>query len=101
MEWLGYLVNSYDMSNSIPTNKLQQVVDECSTWLSKAKANRRMIQSIAGRIIYVANCIPPARKFTARVLAAIRSIPDEGWITLSDDFKAAVRWFVKYAQMSN
>lgn len=101
MEWLGYLVNSNKMSISIPHDKLQQVVEECSLWPLKTKANKRMIQSIAGRIIYVANCIPPARKFTARVLAALRMLQDEGWITLSDDFKADIRWFVHYAQVSN
>lgn len=101
MEWLGYLVDSIHMSVSIPLEKLQQVLDECAVWLTKSKANKRMIQSIAGRIIYVANAIPPARKFTARVLAALRMIPDGGWITLTNEFKADIKWFVNYAKISN
>lgn len=61
IEWLGYTIDSLEMKVSIPHDKLQQVIDDCSLWLLRDKANRRMIQSIAGRVIYIANCIPPAR----------------------------------------
>lgn len=95
LEWLG------QMKISIPEDKLRQVIEECSVWLTRTKANKRMIQSIAGRIIYIANCIPPARKFTARILATLSALDDHRWVTLNDDFKADIRWFVLYAQHSN
>lgn len=84
---------------SIIPQRIAYLVDECATWLTKTKANMRMIQSIAGRIIYVANAIPPARKFTARILAVLRMLPDGGWITLMDDFKTEILDF--NAKLSN
>lgn len=89
------------MTISIPAEKMNQVLEECSAWLNKTKANRRMVQSIAGRVIYIANCIPPARKFTARILATLRAMADQDWITINQEFKADIRWFVLYAQTSN
>lgn len=59
-----------------------------------------MIQSIAGRVIYIANCIPPARKFTTSILGALRGMKDDDWISLSSKFKADIQWFIQYAAFS-
>lgn len=101
MEWLGYMVDSKNLKISIPDDKLDLVLKDCEVWIQKKKSNTKMVQSIAGRLIYVANCIPPARKFTARVLAALRGMNQDAWITISDEFKADLRWFVEFAKLSN
>lgn len=101
MEWLGYEVDTCELKISIPADKLNQVIGECELWLKKEKANKRMVQSIAGRLIYIANAIPPARKFTSRILGALRCMDDHAWITLSQAFKADLRWFVEFGRLSN
>lgn len=101
MEWLGYAVDTHELKISIPLEKMNQLLNECQDWLTKERASRRMIQSIAGRLIYVANAIPPARKFTARILGALRSMDDDSWITLNEGFKADLHWFVEFSRLSN
>lgn len=86
---------------AIPEEKLTQVIKDCEKWLVKKRASKHMIQSIAGRLIYIAYPIPPARKFTARILGSLRAMEDNAWITLSEGFKADLRWFVKYTKVSN
>lgn len=101
MEWLGYLVDSVKMSISIPKNKLEQVLQECKTWTNRARANKRMIQVLVGKLIYVSHCIQSARKFIARVLATLRAMGNDDWITLGHGFKADIRWFLCFAEQSN
>lgn len=101
MEWLGYLVDTTDMTVSIPKDKLDTVLNECQEWLKRHRANKTTIQAIAGRLIYIASCIPQARKFTARVLATLRAMGQRTWTTINQEFKADILWFTEYARSAN
>lgn len=103
MQWLGYDVSSIDMTITIPTDRLQQVLEECKKWIAKTRASRSSIQSIVGKLVYLANCVRHARKFTARILATLRSMNELGreWTTLGQEFKADIRWFLAYSEESN
>lgn len=101
IEWLGYEIDAREMSVAIPKHKLDQLVAECKEWMGKKHADRRTIQAIAGRLIYVSNCITPGRKFTTRILAALRALRERKWTTISEEFKADLQWFASYAELSN
>lgn len=84
MDWLGYQVNTVkEMSVKIPPEKMNEVLAECDKWLKRRRANKKMVQAIAGKLIFVANCVQQARKFTARILATLRAMQDGAWITLN------------------
>lgn len=60
-----------------------------------------MVQSVAGKLLFITNCIAPARKFIARILAVLRGMQDDSWVTLGADFRADITWFFYYARMNN
>lgn len=99
--WLGYSIDTIKMEVSVPSEKLNEVLDLCNTWLSRARANKRMLQSFVGKILHVAPCIRHSRKFTARMLATLRAMELKNWTTVSSDFKADVLWFRQYAVEAN
>lgn len=101
IEWLGYSINTNEMSVAVPTSKLLEVVAECHRWEGRKRARKKHIQSLAGRLIYLTNCITPARKFVARILATLRAMGDREWTSLSHDFHLDLLWFIKYAELSN
>lgn len=101
MEWLCYSVDTEKMEVAIPPYKLGEVVATCFSWLSKDKVNKKMIQSLAGNLVYISNCITPGRKFTARILATLRTLKDRQWTTIDKEFKADLRWFASYAASAN
>lgn len=103
MQWLGYDVSSANMSIAIPQDRLSQVLEECKKWVNKTCASRSSIQSIGGKLVYLANCVRHARKFTARILSTLRSMNEmaKDWTTLSQDFKADIRWFLAYSELAN
>lgn len=101
VEWLGYDINTLDMSVSIPQKKLDEVMQECQLWLHKKRASKNMIQSLLGRLVHVSNCIPQARKFVTRIIATLRTMHDNSWVSISEEFHKDVFWFLSYANSSN
>lgn len=99
--WLGYHIDTTNMTVAVPSEKLTEVLQLCQSWITKKRANLRMIQSLAGRLLYVANCITPARRFMSRVLAALRALDNKKWVTLGHEFKLDLRWFLYYAELAN
>lgn len=101
IEWLGYEVNTKEMSISIPTHKLQQVLQECDLWLHRRKATKSMIQSLAGKLVHISNCILPGRRFIARILDTLRKMEHRTWTTIDAGFIKDVQWFRCYASEAN
>lgn len=101
LEWLGFAVDTVEMSIAIPPIKLQQVLDECEKWYTKKRASRSMIQSLAGRLLHLAACVAQSRKFTARILNSLRSMNDRLWTTIDSEFMKDINWFRRYAAAAN
>lgn len=99
--WLGYAVDTVKMQVSIPPGKIMELKDECESWIHRRKANKKMLQSLIGKILHVAGCIKHARKFTARLLSTLRSMGHRQWTTISEDCKADIHWFLQYASTAN
>lgn len=101
IEWLGYEVDTNKMSDTIPAQKLKEILQECQQWLTRSHANKKMIQQIAGKLIFLCNCVQQGRKFMARILATLRDMKDRQWTTITDSFKVDIRWFCQYAAQGN
>lgn len=101
MDWLGYTVNSNDMLISISKTKLTEVLCDCRAWLKLSRADKKTIQAMVGRLVFISNCILPGRKFICRILGTLRAMGDRQWTTLTSEFKADLQWFAAYAEKSN
>lgn len=72
--WLGYTVDTRTMAVSIPTPKLEELLQECETWHHRHRVTKRMLQSFIGKVLHAAPCIKHARKFTAHLLSTLRNM---------------------------
>lgn len=43
-EWFGYDIDTVAMTTSVPSQKLKELELECTIWLDKKRASKRMIQ---------------------------------------------------------
>ena len=101
LEWLGFMFDSNELTVSIPQEKLDDLLTETQSWLTREYATKQQIQSLAGRLNHISLCVRPARRFMSRILEALRDIGDAPRIKISQDFKLDVRWFCEYARLSN
>lgn len=101
IEWLGYQIDTKEMTISIPQKKLNEAVEECARWFKRKRVKKVMVQSLVGKLSHIAGCIEHARKFLSRILSTLRSFGDKKWITINEEFLKDVRWFHLHAQQSN
>lgn len=101
LDWLGYRVHSNQMSVSIPPSKLSDILKDCKDWLARSKVDKKTVQAIVGRLIYLSNCVIPGRKFISRILGTLRGMGERNWTTLTKPFKADLLWFASYAEKAN
>lgn len=101
IEWLGFSVDTVEMSIAIPQRKLDQVIEECKKWSTRKRASKSMIQSLAGKLIHLSACVSQGRKFTARILNTLRAMGNKSWTTIDPEFMKDVHWFLTYASEAN
>lgn len=89
------------MSVSIPQAKLDEVLAQCKTWKAGMRISKRNLQSLVGKLIHLTNGIKHGRKFTARLLASLRSMKDRLWTTVTKQAALDIRWFLHFARASN
>ena len=99
--WLGYEINTVDMTVKIPAEKLQEVIKEIEEVDKMATISTKQIQRLTGKLFHIATCLPPARRFLARVLALLRRTRYVNPIPISEDTRKDLNWFRRYAEKSN
>ena len=98
---LGVLIDTVKGTIAIPPEKLDQINQAVFHWLDKNMASRRQLQSILGLLLYVHECVKPARIFLNRMLELLRASNGRQKILLTPDFKRDLRWFAKFLPKYN
>lgn len=93
MEWLGYEIDTLELTVTIPEKKLVEVLDEVKCWEGKAVAGKRELQSLAGKLAHISSCVRHARKFIGRILAQLRSTPKNQRRKIGRELKKDLLWF--------
>ena len=101
MEWLGYHFDSNLMQITIPDDKMKEVSEELEKWGSATWATKTQLQSLAGKLNFIGNCVRPARRFINRILMALREANTTTRVLLSSDFMKDVAWFRLFAANFN
>ena len=85
---------------SIDSNKLQAIYDESCRVRHKKKLNKKGMQSLLGKLIYIHKCVKPARSFINRILHLFRTTNGRT-ILLSESFYRDIEWFVRFLPSFN
>ena len=89
------------MKVTVPTKKLHDIIEESKRWPSKKTATRKQIQSLAGKLVHISQCVRPARKFMTRILHTLRNAPPTGHTDIDNEFHRDITWFVSFAHRFN
>lgn len=101
VEWLGFDIDTIEMTVMVPSAKLQEVLTECKLWKSRKNASKQMLQSIVGKLVHVSTCVRQGRRFVSRILDALRSMGPRAWTHVSNDMLLDIKWLELYAESSN
>ena len=60
---LGVIIKTQNFTLSVPDENLAEIKQVCSQWKNKAHCNKRDLQSLLGRLLYVTKCVKASRSF--------------------------------------
>ena len=74
MVFLGVLFNTKTMTMEVTEERLLEIRSLLQSWLCYSSASVKQIQSLLGKLNFVAACVKPSRIFISRLLQWLRSI---------------------------
>ena len=102
--YLGVQFNSMTMQMSVPPEKLTEVKAEICRWVRKSTISKKELQSLLGKLFWVARVVKYARAFMGRLLDQLRSLSkvhDGKKVPFSEESKKDVRWWAEYLEHFN
>ena len=104
MTYLGVSFDSVKFRKQIPPEKLAELSDLLGKWSTKTSCTKRGLQSLCGKLLWVAKCVKHSRVFLSRLLAALKtmcaSLPYHK-LTLDSEMRLDIPWWQLYMRSFN
>ena len=104
MTFLGVMFDSSSMTMRVPPDKLAEIKDEIGIWARKTTITKQNLQSLLGKLFWVARVIRFARVFMGRLLAQLRTMsgqPERYKVKLTDESRKDLLWWKRYLDHFN
>ena len=98
---LGVELNTETFTVAVPHKKLVQIKSTCTQWLTKKSCQKRDLQSLLGKLLYITKCVRASRPFLNRMLDTLRMAHKHDTVYLDTDFKRDLNWFIKFLPSFN
>ena len=93
---LGVEIDTVAKTIAIPAEKLERIHVMLAEWRQKSFCSKQQLQSLLGNLLYIHNCVKPARIFVNRMLELLRQNYEKNSITLTTSFRRDLRWFDRF-----
>ena len=80
---------------------MQDIMKEIGGWLTKTSAKRREVESLIGKLQFLAKCIKAGRIFLSRLIQWIRGMQRNKEYTIPLEARKDIAWWGRCAQQFN
>ena len=104
MVYLGVMFDSVAMEMRVPPDKLSEIKAEIKLWTRKTTITKRNLQSLLGKLFWVAKVVKFARVFMGRLLQQLRTMgnsKDTFKVKLNDESRKDLKWWERYLDHFN
>lgn len=102
LTFLGIELDTINMCLRIPHSKLQQVRQEMLDFSTRRRATKRQLQSLCGKLGWLAAIVFGGRVFLRRVIDLITSIKHKtDRVRLSSDMRQDIHWWLMFMETFN
>ena len=98
LEFLGITFDSRTMTIEISPQKMEEINKELQTWLLRTSARRREVESLIGKLQFMAKCIKAGRIFLSRLIQWIRNMDRVHSYTIQIEARKDIAWWGRCAQ---
>jgi hypothetical protein len=102
MEFLGVLFDIDDMTMNVTEDRIQEILLLIDKWQYKKKATKRQLQSLIGKLQFVAKCVRAGRVFISRLLHILPSLKYQHHrFYVNAEIKKDLNWWVSFLRKFN
>jgi hypothetical protein len=102
MEFLGVQFSVTEMSMSVTPDRLNEILQLVDEWLNKSRATKRQLQSLIGKLQFVAKCVRAGRIFISRLLHILPSLKKQHHhFHVNKQFKKDLLWWKLFIRSYN
>ena len=101
LEFLGVTFDSHHMTMEISEQKLKDIKVELDTWLYRTSARRREVESLIGKLQFMAKCVKAGRIFLSRLINWIRGMERGKDYSIPLEARKDIAWWARCAQQFN
>ena len=100
--FLGIEIDSLNMCLRLPDDKLYQIRNELSLFLTRKRASKKQLQSLAGKLNFCASVVFGGRVFLRRIIDSINSLKAENHkVKLTEGIRADISWWQSFMSTFN
>lgn len=103
MTFIGVLFNTETMTIEVTEDRLNEIKWLLRTWLDREKATLKDIQSLLGKLNFVAACVRPGRIFISRMIKWLKVLYKENskQHVIPDYVKKDILWWYRFLPTYN
>ena len=101
LEFLGVMFDSQKMTMEISKEKMTEIIAEIKTWLLKVSARRVEVESLIGKLQFMAKCIKAGQIFLSRLIGWIRSMNRTEYYAIPHEVRKDIAWWGRCAEAHN
>lgn len=97
IQFLGLIIDSTDMSVSLPNDKVDKLKCLLVDFMSRSKTKKRELQSLAGHLSFASTVVKGGRTFSRRVIDLVNSVKHGHYfIKLNNSFRKDCQFWLDF-----
>ena len=101
MAFLGVGFDTETLMLEVTKDRLDELLTLLKSWSNRTMASRQEIQSIIGKLNFVASVVRPGRVFISRLLNFLRGLPETGLHALTQEVHKDLNWWASFLPLYN
>ena len=101
LEFLGIIFDTMKMTMEISQDKMSNIQQELQRWLLKTSARRREVESLIGKLQFLAKCIRAGRIFLSRLIHLVKGMNRTDHYTIPLEARRDIAWWGRCAHKYN
>ena len=105
MTFIGILFNTEKLTMEVTPERLREIQHLLQNWLDKETASLKEIQSLLGKLNFVASCVRPGRVFISRMLKWLKVLIKENeprkQVSIPDYVRKDILWWKSFLPKYN
>ena len=93
MNFLGICFDTELLTMEVPQERISECMSLLVEWLKKEEVTRKEVESLVGKLSFIATCVRPGRIFISRLLEYLRGLPRVGKVKVPVSVRKDLVWW--------